>query len=155
MRNYIVVAGVLVVGASLAIAADEAKQGTPAPAKEVATASVAKIPVLRDMVLTGKLTLEDRIRDGKTNTIYVLTESSGRKIHLPPDKIEVRKGIDLKPFIDKQVKMSTRGAEVARGEKRYVMVKEVISIEAVEVAAPAPKADMPKDAVKGDGPKGE
>ena len=153
MRNYVVVAGILAVGAALAVAEDT--KDAPAPGKVSVTAIAAKAPVAMDMALVGKLTMEDKVRDGRTNTIYVLTEANGRKIHLPPDKIEVKGSVDLKQFVGKQVKMAVKGAEVTRGERVYVMVKEVITAEAVEAAIPPLKAESTPAPPKTDAAKGE
>jgi len=153
MRKCVVVAGMLLLGASLAVAEDA--KDSPAPGKVSVTAIAAKGPIARDMALAGKLTMEDKVWDGRTNTIYVLTEANGRKIHLPPNKIEVKGGVDLKQFVGKQVKMAVKGAEVTRGERVYVMVKEIITAEAVETATLPPKEEAPPATPKTDAAKGE
>lgn len=128
------------------------KKGGDKPAGEKKAA-----PQLEELTLTGKLTKTEKSKKDKNGgetkfDVYVLEETGGSKITIPPPKAGKdgnAPGLDLSAFADKNVELVAMGTKktMKKGDKEMTMymVKEVKSVKEAGGGgdAPAPGGEAP------------
>jgi len=102
-------------------AKDEAKQEASAKTEQEAN--------LKELTLTGTVEkVEKKKKDGSVMmTWFVLTDDAGRQIHLPKGKVE--------EFAGCKVRITGMGVESQKKGKDTVSLKNVISIDKIEIGA--------------------
>ena len=109
--------------------------------------------VLQDITLTGTVTKADREgRNGKTMTVYTLTDKDGKTTHLPaPGDRGAKAGegaapaVNIDAFVGKTVTIAAKGSEVERNGAKRTHIREIVTITEV-AAAPAAAAPAPAPA---------
>jgi len=134
-----VVAG-MVMGPAILMAEETPKagHGHKAGVEHKAAGEHKPAALLQDLVLTGKITQEEKkTPDGaRTYTVYVLTTTDGKTVRLPPPKADST--IKLEDYLNVDVKVTARGHEATGSGKTVARVAEIVNIEKVAAEALAP-----------------
>jgi hypothetical protein len=125
-----------------------AEKGAAPPKAKTAPTLLKAGPLVEDITLQGKLTKEDGIKKTKTGDVkfikYILILADGSQVVVPPSPPVPKKGlpgIDLEPFVGKQVTIVGKGYKTLEKVKCTLRSTASVVEEAPsEAAAPAPTA---------------
>ena len=100
-------------------------------------------PGLSNMTLTGKITKEEKQnREGKTMTVYILTDAAGNKVMLPPngkngksDTDEQTTPVNLAEYVNKEVTITGKGFQMEKDGKKITRLVSISKAEAVSTTS--------------------
>jgi len=124
--------------------------GIPAGAEQAATAisktgTPRRIPrampaPVVEMIFTGKVTRIENSTGGKPHSHYLLLTATGQKIALPARGAPGGNFASFDEYLNKDVVLSAKGAELVTAEKTFISIREVQSVRILVAPTPVPPA---------------